>query len=140
MTNKEIKKLVETLEHTLVSLQNQNNQNDFNIKMLRGKVELKDEIILNRNKQVTKLNQQIQILEKQVKNFDTLVNEKNGSIGNLEFLIQKKDEEIKLLKKTNKQRSEMLEEFDNAEGLIRNILDNPSLTDMETVTEIRKLF
>ena len=133
MSNKEIKKLVETLEHTLVSLQNQNNQNDFNIKMLRGKVELKDEIILNRNKQVSKLNQQIQILEKQVKRREALINEKNGSIENLEFLLNKKDEEIN-------QRKEMLEDFDNKDGLILNILNNPSLTDMETVTEIRKLF
>lgn len=147
MTNKDIKKLVENLEHTLVSMQNDRNRDAFNLKlnkdrvaMLEAKLELKLEILNNRNNQVKEMSDKIQGLEKQVKNFDNLVNEKNESIGNLEFLIDKKNEEIELLKKTNKQRQEMLDEFDNSEGLIRNILDNPNLTDLEIVTEIRKIF
>ena len=147
MTNKDIKKLVENLEHTLVSMQNDRNRDSFNLKlnkdrvaMLEAKLELKLEILNNRNNQVKEMSDKIQGLEKQVKNFDNLVNEKNESIGNLEFLIDKKNEEIELLKKTNKQRQEMLDEFDNSEGLIRNILDNPNLTDLEIVTEIRKIF
>lgn len=106
MTNKDIKKLVENLEHTLVSMQNDRNRDAFNLKlnrdrvsMLEAKLELKLEILNNRNNQVKEMSDKIQGLEKQVKNFDNLVNEKNESIGNLEFLIDKKNEKIESLKK-----------------------------------------
>ena len=119
MTNKEIKELVTKLESTLVSLQNKNNTDSFNVRMLRGQVELKTEIINNRNNQV--------------KEMQNTINEKNGSIGNLEFLLDKKNEEIEALKIK-------ITDFEQAFKMTRDILDNPSLTDNETVTEITKIF
>lgn len=72
MTNKDIKKLVENLEHTLVSMQNDRNRDAFNLKlnkdrvaMLEAKLELKLEILNNRNNQVKELSNRIQELERE---------------------------------------------------------------------------
>ena len=119
MTNKEIKKLVETLEHTLVSMQNKNNTDTFNVKMLRGKVELKDEIISNRNKQVKELSDKIQELERENSILRDLTEVQKTEVSNLRNSVS---------------------DFEKSEMFIKSILDNPSLTDMETVTEIRKYF
>ena len=98
MTNKDIKKLCETLESTLVSQQNQINQDRFNIKMLRGSVELKDELILNRNKQIKEMSDKINQLERLEKSQDMNTADLLESISNLEFLLEKKNKEIEELK------------------------------------------
>ena len=98
MTNKDIKKLCETLESTLVSQQNQVNQDRFNIKMLRGSVELKDELILNRNKQIKEMSDKINQLERLEKSQDMNTADLLESISNLEFLLEKKNKEIEELK------------------------------------------
>ena len=98
MTNKDIKKLCETLESTLVSQQNQVNQDRFNVKMLRGSVELKDELILNRNKQIKEMSDKINQLERLEKSQDMNTADLLESISNLEFLLEKKNKEIEELK------------------------------------------
>lgn len=154
MTNKEIKKLVENLESTLVSMQNDRNRDSFNLKlksdkisMLEAKLELKSELLLNRNKQVRDLSDKIQRLEREIETKSKQIENFTESVSNLEFLLDKKDREISVLqdlKTVNSKEISSLKnqiiDFEEAEGFIRNILDNPSLTDMETVTEIRKIF
>ena len=98
MTNKQIKELCENLESTLVSQQNQINKDQFNIKMLRGQVELKNELIFNRNKQIKEMNDKIQGLQRFEKEQDKKISELLESNNNLQFLLDKKNEEIEELK------------------------------------------
>ena len=105
MTNKEIKKLVENLEHTLVSMQNDRNRDSFNLKlnkdrvsMLEAKLELKSDLLNNRNNQVKELSDKIQGLERIEKQNNKIISELSESNGNLEFLLEKKNQEIEILK------------------------------------------
>ena len=105
MTNKEIKKLVENLEHTLVSMQNDRNRDSFNLKlnkdrvsMLEAKLELKSELLNNRNNQVKELSDKIQGLERIEKQNNKIISELSESNSNLEFLLEKKNQEIEILK------------------------------------------
>jgi len=80
MTNKNLKELLKDLEAGLVSIQNEKNQNAFNVKMLRSQVETKSELVESRNKTI--------------KRMQNIINEKNGIIGNLEFLLERKDQHL----------------------------------------------
>ena len=101
MTNKQIKELCENLESTLVSQQNQINQDRFNIKMLRSSIELKDELIFNRNKKIKEMSDKIEQFKRLEKAQDINNSELSESISNLEFLLEKKDKEIEELKREN---------------------------------------
>ncbi len=102
--------------------------------MLNGKIELKDEILFNRNRQVRELSEKLEDIKKfKVNKLESKRADLLESIDNLTFLLDKKDKEISSLKNS-------IIDFEQSEGFIRNILDNPSLTDNETVTEIRKIF
>lgn len=121
MTNKNLKELLKDLEAGLVSIQNEKNQNAFNVKMLRSQIELKNELIENRNKQIKKM--------------QNIINEKNGSIGNLEFLLERKD---KHLADFDKREAEKNEEKENFECFLINILDSEELTESEKIKLIRE--
>ena len=138
MTNKELKQLLKDLEAGFVSIQNEKNQNAFNVKMLRSQVELKSELIENRNKQIKKM--------------QNIINEKNESIENLEFLLDKKDESIQTrnerisklltdiegLENENININEEIDKMDSFECYMINILDNKNLTDTEKIKLIRE--
>ena len=121
MTNKNLKELLKDLEAGLVSIQNEKNQNAFNVKMLRSQVETKSELVESRNKTI--------------KRMQNIINEKNGIIGNLEFLLERKDQHLADFDKREAQKNE---ERENFEGFLINILDSEELTESEKIKLIRE--
>lgn len=55
MTNKEIKELLNTIEHTIVSKQNEVQRNRFNLKLYKDRIELLEAKLLARDEKIKEL-------------------------------------------------------------------------------------
>ena len=67
MTNKEIKELVGTIEHTLVSKQNEVQRSRFNLKLYKDKIELLEAKLLARDEKIESLKKEFGLLCKSIK-------------------------------------------------------------------------